>query len=1036
MFRLVVLILFGSASAISCTKTVSHDFCSEYEVLHTNPPCCESTCDYECCRVVCPQTLHYEPTCVCIEGYVRYNGDCIPKSDCPSTPSTVPPTTPSKPTPPCVTSSPKPACNTTTPAPCIETAKPPCYTTNPPSSPPKLPYVLTTPKQYGYTPPVRPSYPSPVTYVPPPPSPPYLSYPPQHYQTVSSYRPKPPCMKTTPAPCTTIKPPPCTTTTISKPVTTTTTPCPTTTTPCPTKTAPTTKPPVSCTACEELVFMQPCCEPTCDYDCSDTACPLLLVEQATCACRPGTVRYQGHCIEPSACPRSTSRYRLYVPVAAHCLKSQCAMNEVLVASPPCCEPTCDCDCDHYSCQQMLVYQPTCVCMQGYVRLDGCCVPKSHCPAPEMKPTEPPCTTAAPVYHPPPCECGHKPCQCVEPVHYPAPVHKPCETTPAPCHPVYEKPSCGCGQTPCQCPVYHPAPVHKPCETTPHKTTPPPCHPVHEKPSCGCGQTPCQCVQPVYHPAPVHKPCETTPKPETPSCGCGHTPCQCVQPVYHPVPKYHPASEEKPCETTAKPTPAPTCAACEELVFVQPCCEPTCDNDCSGVQCSPLLLVQEQPTCACRPGLVRYQGHCVEPTACPKSASRYRLYVPKTVSCACNSAILLLLVAGGTHCGTITAVNYGEPEKNMCSPYEVLKQSEPCCEPTCEDDCLHAICRRTPDSVPSPTCVCRQGYVRHDGSCIRKESCPPRNPVTYDSYRPQKHHYYRTTPRTNHLPKSCGLNEKLTHCRPSCEPTCEKDCAGVKHPQVCTPETCCVCKDGYVRHNGRCIKRCDCPKRPPFLSGRPLSGEYIDFEVVSLEGLKSEEDFGYKPKAEFHVKKPRLPAYEHRKSNGMAPLYVRTLTSGASSSAQASSYEHGAHTTERPALYPPLCACHATKKMHAPAHLPPVMQDTPSYESTEEDSDIVPYAPLPTVGMYRKSPAKSLFPPPSTTTSNGPFYMPRRTILPPPQAPVHRSDLNEPLDHFFGSGQHSSAAQEEQPKKTPTIWPPVSKHCTRCGCRRH
>uniref|UniRef100_A0A8W7PXD7 TIL domain-containing protein n=1 Tax=Anopheles coluzzii TaxID=1518534 RepID=A0A8W7PXD7_ANOCL len=411
----------------------------------------------------------------------------------------------------------------------------------------------------------------------------------------------------------------------------------------------------------------------------------------------------------------------------------------------------------------------------------------------------------------------------------------------------------------------------------------------------------------------------------------------------------------------------------------------------------------------------------------------------TISAAGCSAMLLLLAVGGTHCGT-ASVSYAEPNKNICSPYEVLKSSEPCCEPTCDDDCLHAICRRAPDAASVPTCVCRQGYVRHDGSCIRKESCPPRAPVTYDSYRQQKNPYYhRPTPRPNSVPKSCGLNERLTHCRPACEPTCEKDCAGVKHPQVCHPEPCCVCKEGYVRHNGRCIKRCDCPKRPPFLSGRPLSGEYIDFEVVSLEGLKSDEDFGYKPKAEFRMQKPsppRLPAYEHKKSLGMAPLYLRTLGS-ASNSAQASSYERAAHTTERPALYPPLCACHATKKMHPATHMPPAMQDTRSYESTEEDSDIVPYAPLPTVGSYRQSqPAKSLFPPPSTPSATvGPYYMPRKTIpAPPPQ--VHRSDLNEPLDHFCGSGQQSSAAQEEQPKKHPTIWPPVSKHCTRCGFRRH
>ncbi|XP_052895659.1 keratin-associated protein 9-1-like [Anopheles moucheti] len=326
----------------------------------------------------------------------------------------------------------------------------------------------------------------------------------------------------------------------------------------------------------------------------------------------------------------------------------CPTNEVLVASPPCCEPTCDCDCDYTSCQQLLVYQPTCVCMTGYVRFDGECVPKSCCPVPE---TEPPCptTTAAPVYQPPSCGCGQNPCHCAQPayqpapVYNPAPVYQPCETTqapvvtttcsyqPAPPAPVYEQPSCGgCGQYPCQCaqPAYQPAPVYQPCETTQAPVVTTTCSyqpaPVYEQPSCGgCGQTPCHCAQPAYQPAPVY---------EQPSCGgCGQYPCQCAQ----PAPVYQPCETTTVYTTPACETPKPpTCAPCEQLVFAHPCCEPTCDNDCSGVHCNPLLLVEE-PTCACRPGLVRYQGHCVEPSVCPRSASRYRLFVPKTVSCACN-----------------------------------------------------------------------------------------------------------------------------------------------------------------------------------------------------------------------------------------------------------------------------------------------------------------------------------------------------------------------------------------------------------------
>ncbi|XP_049289448.1 keratin-associated protein 9-1-like [Anopheles funestus] len=238
----------------------------------------------------------------------------------------------------------------------------------------------------------------------------------------------------------------------------------------------------------------------------------------------------------------------------------CPKNEVMVASPPCCEPTCDCDCEQSCCQQLLVYQPTCVCMTGYVRLDGQCVPKSYCP---VKEPEPDCyTTPA---HQPSCGCGYTPCQCTQPSYQPAPVYhtepvyETCETTCAPetttCSyhpaPVYEQPSCGCGYNPCQCsqlsyrpaPVYHPEPVYHTYETT-----------------CAPETTTCS-----YHPAPVY---------EKPSCGCGQTPCKCVQPAYHPAPVYH-------TEPAYETTKAPTCAPCEQLVFTHPCCEPTCDNDCSG-----------------------------------------------------------------------------------------------------------------------------------------------------------------------------------------------------------------------------------------------------------------------------------------------------------------------------------------------------------------------------------------------------------------------------------------------------------------------
>ncbi|XP_049298586.1 uncharacterized protein LOC125771699 [Anopheles funestus] len=364
-------------------------------------------------------------------------------------------------------------------------------------------------------------------------------------------------------------------------------------------------------------------------------------------------------------------------------------------------------------------------------------------------------------------------------------------------------------------------------------------------------------------------------------------------------------------------------------------------------------------------------------------------------------------------------------QDICSPYEVLKSCEPCCEPTCEDDCQHAICRRAPDSVPVPTCVCRQGYVRHGGSCIRKESCPSPYTVasSYDMFRPRQ---YYPTPRA-YVRKSCGLNEKLSHCRPSCEPTCEKNCTGVKHPAVCIPETSCICKDGFVRHKGRCIQRYECPKRNPYLT-RSMSGEYIDFDYVSMEAMKSDEDYSYKTQAEFTVKRPNVPTYEYKKPSQMAPMYIRTMATAANSPA---SGEHTTtYTTERPALYPPLCACHSANKQVTPAYLPR-LDDNVSYDSTEEVSDIVPY--VPSVGPYMKTASKCLFPP-SPSPSVGLFSVPRKTLQASP--PVHQCDLNEPLDHFCGSGQQSSDAQDE-PRKAPTIWPPVNPYSHRCtACKRN
>ncbi|XP_058123539.1 uncharacterized protein LOC131294707 [Anopheles ziemanni] len=369
-------------------------------------------------------------------------------------------------------------------------------------------------------------------------------------------------------------------------------------------------------------------------------------------------------------------------------------------------------------------------------------------------------------------------------------------------------------------------------------------------------------------------------------------------------------------------------------------------------------------------------------------------------------------------------------EDKCSPFEVLKPAEPCCEPTCVDDCSHAICRRAPNAGSVPSCVCRQGYVRHKGSCIRKEACPTPS-VSYGSY-----DSYRPVPLTKTvlpMQKKCSQNEELAYCRPYCEATCEQDCKGVPPPKTCIPDPSCVCKDGFVRHNGRCIQKCDCPRRNPLLR-RPLSGEYIDFEVVSMEGMKSDEDFDYPlPEPRVGTNERAFSRFESKKP-AMVPVYLRTVSSDPKSTGSCGCK---GHTTEKPELFPPLCACRGGKSPTPAPTYAPKLDENASFESTEEDSDIVPYVPpLPSTNSYAPRLSTPLFPP---STQPAPGHYAHRNPLPMP--PVHRVDLNEPLDHFYGSGQatsaqQNSAAQEEPDRKPMTIWPPVCFSCKRCGLNRN
>uniref|UniRef100_A0A182WPL3 EGF-like domain-containing protein n=1 Tax=Anopheles minimus TaxID=112268 RepID=A0A182WPL3_9DIPT len=137
---------------------------------------------------------------------------------------------------------------------------------------------------------------------------------------------------------------------------------------------------------------------------------------------------------------------------------------------------------------------------------------------------------------------------------------------------------------------------------------------------------------------------------------------------------------------------------------------------------------------------------------------------------------------------------GEPSVTyelVCPENEDLRDTMPCCEPTCDNDCTSAKCSKS--YVRQPTCVCKQGYVRHKGKCILLRHCPAKPPS----------------------PLTCAENEELLPSPPSCEPTCTEDCAGRPVHSRYIDQPTCVCKKGYRRHKGKCIRVDQCPSCGPY-----------------------------------------------------------------------------------------------------------------------------------------------------------------------------------------------------------------------------
>ncbi|KHN84071.1 Cysteine-rich with EGF-like domain protein 2-B [Toxocara canis] len=212
------------------------------------------------------------------------------------------------------------------------------------------------------------------------------------------------------------------------------------------------------------------------------------------------------------------------------------------------------------------------------------------------------------------------------------------------------------------------------------------------------------------------------------------------------------------------------------------CEPTCQsepNEACPLGCGP-------PKCECLPGFVRDQGRCIRRDQCPASeppqtCGRNEHFVACSSMCepTCQSEPNEACPLG---CG---------PPKCECLPGFVRDQGSSMCEPTCQSEPNEAC----PLGCGPPKCECLPGFVRDQGRCIRRDQCPASEP-----------------------PQMCGPNERFAACSSMCEPTCQSEpneaCAlGCGAPK-------CECLPGFVRDQGRCIRRDQCPaSEPPQTCGR-------------------------------------------------------------------------------------------------------------------------------------------------------------------------------------------------------------------------
>ncbi|EYC14139.1 hypothetical protein Y032_0041g363 [Ancylostoma ceylanicum] len=172
-------------------------------------------------------------------------------------------------------------------------------------------------------------------------------------------------------------------------------------------------------------------------------------------------------------------------------------------------------------------------------------------------------------------------------------------------------------------------------------------------------------------------------------------------------------------------------------------------------------------------------------------------------------------ASDEDCALDHGLPYCQKKITSCPQNETRQECGSLCEGLCLITVLGNLTCGVPDVCSWPSCACNEGYYRDAfGHCVLEQDCFP-DAACFASPPPCKETEACSVEdgKVICIPALiCGQNEEYNDCGNSCEARCENLFKKkTKCSQKCTTPAC-VCKRGYYRKDGDCVRKRRCQRR--------------------------------------------------------------------------------------------------------------------------------------------------------------------------------------------------------------------------------